>query len=83
MFFSTCFQDGVEYCLKVRNVSETTTRQEIKDHFSSFGDVKSCICPYAADRAGTGDHSGFCFVVYREEKAMEDALAVMHEVSET
>lgn len=59
--------------LLIRNMSRTTSREELRDLFESFGAVQSCVI---VNDAETGQSKGFGFV--EMPKAGEAKAAVHH-----
>ena len=62
--------------LLVRNLSRSTTEQEIRILFSQHGKVTSC--DLVLDQA-TGKSKGFAFVEMPNEHEAKAALAALHE----
>ncbi|GAA6205972.1 MULTISPECIES: RNA-binding protein [Thalassotalea] len=62
--------------LLVRNLSRSTTEQEIRILFSAHGEVNECTL--VLDQA-TGKSKGFGFVVMPNENEANAALAALHE----
>jgi RNA recognition motif-containing protein len=62
--------------LLVRNLSRTTTEQEIRVLFSAHGTVKECNL--VLDQA-TGKSKGFAFVEMPNEDEAKTALSSLHE----
>lgn len=62
--------------LLVRNLSRTTTEQEIRILFSAHGAVTECSLVLDQE---TGKSKGFAFVEMPDEKAAKLALSNLHE----
>jgi RNA recognition motif-containing protein len=62
--------------LLVRNLSRSTTEQEIRILFSTHGNVAECNL--VLDQA-TGKSKGFAFVEMPNEKEAQSALTALHE----
>ncbi|MGJ8693483.1 MAG: RNA recognition motif domain-containing protein [Thalassotalea sp.] len=62
--------------LLVRNLSRTTTEQELRILFSEHGSVSQCNL--VLDQA-TAKSKGFAFVEMPDEKEAKSALATLHE----
>lgn len=62
--------------LLVRNLSRTTTEQEIRILFSAHGSVAQCSLVLDQE---TGKSKGFAFVEMPDEKEAKLALASLHE----
>lgn len=62
--------------LLVRNLSRSTTEQEIRILFSAHGTVTECSLVLDQE---TGKSKGFAFVEMPDEKAAKLALASLHE----
>ena len=62
--------------LLVRNLSRSTTEQEIRILFSTHGSVTEC--DLVLDQS-TGKSKGFAFVVMPNEKESKSALSALHE----
>lgn len=62
--------------LLVRNLSRSTTEQEIRILFSAHGEVNECTL--VLDQA-TGKSKGFGFVVMPNESEANTALSALHE----
>uniref|UniRef100_A0A7N4NH34 SRA stem-loop interacting RNA binding protein n=1 Tax=Sarcophilus harrisii TaxID=9305 RepID=A0A7N4NH34_SARHA len=45
--------------------------EEIKEHFSQFGNVKRCFLPFEKD---TGFHKGHCWVGFSSEEELQRVL---------
>ncbi len=63
--------------LLVRNLSRSTTEQEIRVLFSEHGDVKECTLVLDQE---TGKSKGFAFVEMPKEAEAKKALNSLHEV---
>jgi RNA recognition motif-containing protein len=63
--------------LLVRNLSRSTTEQEIRVLFSEHGDVKECTLVLDQE---TGKSKGFAFVEMPKEAEAKKALKSLHEV---
>jgi len=63
--------------LLVRNLSRSTTEQEIRVLFSAHGDVKECTLVLDQE---TGKSKGFAFVEMPKEAEAKKALKSLHEV---
>ena len=63
--------------LLVRNLSRSTTEQEIRILFSAHGQVTECNL--VLDQL-TGKSKGFAFVIMPDEKEAKAALKNLHEV---
>lgn len=62
--------------LLVRNLSRSTTEQEIRLLFSEFGNVTECTLVLDQE---TGKSKGFAFVEMPDEASAKLALAKLHE----
>jgi RNA recognition motif-containing protein len=62
--------------LLVRNLSRTTTEQEIRILFSAHGSVTECNLVLDQE---TGKSKGFAFVEMPEEAEAKAALSALHE----
>jgi RNA recognition motif-containing protein len=62
--------------LLVRNLSRSTTEQELRILFSEHGAVTECSLVLDQE---TGKSKGFGFVVMPDEKAAKTALSALHE----
>jgi len=62
--------------LLVRNLSRSTTEQELRILFTAHGSVNECSL--VLDQL-TGKSKGFAFVVMPDEKQAKAALAALHE----
>ena len=62
--------------LLVRNLSRTTTEQEIRILFSEHGSVTECTLVLDQE---TGKSKGFGFVVMPKEEEAKAALSKLHE----
>ncbi|PCI53573.1 MAG: RNA recognition motif containing protein [Gammaproteobacteria bacterium] len=62
--------------LLVRNLSRSTTEQEIRTLFSTHGSVTEC--DLVLDQK-TGKSKGFAFVEMPNEKEAKSAIATLHE----
>jgi RNA recognition motif-containing protein len=62
--------------LLVRNLSRSTTEQEIRILFSTHGSVTECSL--VLDQA-TGKSKGFAFVEMPNEKEAKSAISTLHE----
>ena len=62
--------------LLVRNLSRSTTEQELRILFSEHGAVTECSLVLDQE---TGKSKGFGFVVMPDEKAAKAALTTLHE----
>jgi len=62
--------------LLVRNLSRTTTEQEIRILFSAHGSVTECSLVLDQE---TGKSKGFAFVEMPEEAEAKAALSALHE----
>jgi len=62
--------------LLVRNLSRSTTEQEIRTLFSTHGSVTEC--DLVLDQK-TGKSKGFAFVEMPNEKEAKSALSTLHE----
>ena len=62
--------------LLVRNLSRSTTEQEIRTLFSTHGSVTEC--DLVLDQK-TGKSKGFAFVVMPNEKEAKSAISTLHE----
>ncbi len=62
--------------LLVRNLSRSTTEQEIRILFSTHGAVNECSL--VLDQA-TGKSKGFAFVVMPNDSEAQSALSALHE----
>ena len=62
--------------LLVRNLSRTTTEQELRIMFSSHGSVNECNL--VLDQA-TGKSKGFAFIEMPNEAEAKSALSSLHE----
>jgi len=62
--------------LLVRNLSRSTTEQEIRILFSTHGSVTECNL--VLDQV-TGKSKGFAFVVMPNEKEAQSAMKTLHE----
>ncbi len=62
--------------LLVRNLSRSTTEQEIRTLFSNHGSVTEC--DLVLDKE-TGKSKGFAFVEMPDDKAAESAISALHE----
>lgn len=62
--------------LLVRNLSRSTTEEEIRILFSKFGKIKECTL--VLDQA-SGKSKGFGFVEMPDHKEAEAALSALHE----
>lgn len=62
--------------LLVRNLSRSTTEQELRILFSAHGTVTECSLVLDQE---TGKSKGFGFVEMPDEKAAQTALATLHE----
>lgn len=62
--------------LLVRNLSRSTTEQEIRILFSAHGSVSECNL--VLDQV-TGKSKGFAFVEMHNEKEAKSALSALHE----
>ena len=62
--------------LLVRNLSRTTTEQEIRILFSAHGSVTECSLVLDQE---TGKSKGFAFVEMPEEVEAKAALSALHE----
>lgn len=63
-----------ENSLRVTNLSENVTDQDLKDLFGPFGAITRVYVAY--DRE-TGEHRGFAFVNFRDKRAAEHAMSVL------
>ena len=62
--------------LLVRNLSRTTTEQEIRVLFSEHGSVKACDLVLDQE---TGKSKGFAFVEMPNENEAKSAISALHE----
>ena len=62
--------------LLVRNLSRTTTEQEIRVLFSEHGSVKGCDLVLDQE---TGKSKGFAFVEMPNESEAKTAISALHE----
>jgi RNA recognition motif-containing protein len=62
--------------LLVRNLSRTTTEQEIRNLFSAHGSVAQCTLVLDQE---TGKSKGFAFVEMPTESEAKSALSALHE----
>ncbi|MFT7009781.1 MAG: RNA recognition motif-containing protein [Colwellia sp.] len=62
--------------LLVRNLSRSTTEQEIRTLFSTHGSVTEC--DLVLDQK-TGKSKGFAFVVMPNEREAKSAISTLHE----
>ncbi len=62
--------------LLVRNLSRSTTEQEIRTLFANHGSVTEC--DLVLDKE-TGKSKGFAFVEMPDDKAAESAISALHE----
>ncbi len=62
--------------LLVRNLSRSTTEQEIRVLFSEHGKVTECTLVLDQE---TGKSKGFAFVEMPDEKQAKTALSALHE----
>jgi RNA recognition motif-containing protein len=62
--------------LLVRNLSRSTTEQEIRILFSAHGEVNECTLVLDQE---TGKSKGFGFVVMPNESEAKTALSALHE----
>jgi RNA recognition motif-containing protein len=62
--------------LLVRNLSRSTTEQEIRILFSAHGEVNECTLVLDQE---TGKSKGFGFVVMPNEREANTALKALHE----
>lgn len=62
--------------LLVRNLTRSTTEQEVRDLFAAHGTVTEC--DLVLDKE-TGKSKGFAFVVMPDAKAAKDAMSELHE----
>ncbi len=62
--------------LLVRNLSRTTTEQEIRNLFSAHGSVAQCTLVLDQE---TGKSKGFAFVEMPIESEAKSALSALHE----
>lgn len=62
--------------LLVRNLSRTTTEQELRILFSSHGSVTECSLVLDQE---TGKSKGFAFIEMPDEKEAQSALSNLHE----
>ena len=62
--------------LLVRNLSRSTTEQEIRILFAAYGKVTECSLVLDQE---TGKSKGFAFVEMPNEKEAQTALATLHE----
>ncbi|WP_159822424.1 RNA recognition motif domain-containing protein [Colwellia sp. 20A7] len=62
--------------LLVRNLSRSTTEQELRILFSAHGSVTECSLVLDQE---TGNSKGFAFVVMPDEKEAKSALSALHE----
>ncbi|MBU2923524.1 RNA-binding protein [Colwellia sp. 4_MG-2023] len=62
--------------LLVRNLSRSTTEQELRILFSAHGSVTECSLVLDQE---TGKSKGFAFVVMPDEKEAKLALSALHE----
>jgi len=62
--------------LLVRNLSRSTTEQELRILFSAHGSVTECSLVLDQE---TGKSKGFAFVVMPDEKEAKSALSALHE----
>jgi len=62
--------------LLVRNLSRSTTEQEIRILFSSHGSVTECSLVLDQE---TGKSKGFAFVEMPNEKEAQSAISTLHE----
>lgn len=60
-----------ENSLRVTNLSENVTDQDLKELFGPFGTITRVYVAY--DRE-TGEHRGFAFVNFRDRRAAETAM---------
>lgn len=62
--------------LLARNLSRSTTEQELRTLFSEHGTVKECTLVLDQE---TGKSKGFAFVEMPDEKEAKSALSKLHE----
>ena len=62
--------------LLVRNLSRSTTEQEIRTLFSTHGSVTEC--DLVLDQK-TGKSKGFAFVIMPNEREAKSAISTLHE----
>ncbi|PCH93692.1 MAG: RNA recognition motif containing protein [Gammaproteobacteria bacterium] len=62
--------------LLVRNLSRSTTEQEIRILFSTYGSVNECNLVLDQE---TGKSKGFAFVEMPNENEAKSAIATLHE----
>jgi RNA recognition motif-containing protein len=62
--------------LLVRNLSRSTTEQELRILFSAHGSVTECSLVLDQE---TGNSKGFAFVIMPDEKEAKSALSALHE----
>lgn len=62
--------------LLVRNLTRSTTEQEIRDLFAAHGTVSECDLVLDS---GTGKSKGFGFVVMPDAQEARDAMEALHE----
>lgn len=62
--------------LLVRNLSRSTTEQEIRTLFSTHGSITEC--DLVLDQK-TGKSKGFAFVVMPNEREAKSAISALHE----
>ncbi len=62
--------------LLVRNLTRSTTEEEIRDLFAAYGVVNEC--DLVLDKE-TGKSKGFAFVVMPDAKAAKTAMSELHE----
>jgi RNA recognition motif-containing protein len=62
--------------LLVRNLSRSTTEQELRILFSAHGSVTECSLVLDQE---TGNSKGFAFVEMPDEKEAKSALSTLHE----
>lgn len=60
----------------VRQLDFNTTQTTIEQYFSHYGHVREIIMKFNE----TGRSKGFCFVVFNDKQAMEEALKCEHEI---
>lgn len=62
--------------LLARNLSRTTTEQELRILFSNYGSVTECNLVLDQE---TGKSKGFAFIEMPDEKEAQSALSALHE----
>ncbi|CAK9103738.1 RNA-binding protein Musashi homolog Rbp6 [Durusdinium trenchii] len=68
---------GSETKVYVGNLSHSTTKESLEDHFSHYGEISECVV--MMDKA-SGRSRGFGFVTFTTSHAMDAAVRATHEI---